>query len=291
MKKFRILVLAVSAAVIAVFLFRAVRDRITSDSTAPVITADEDYLEISVSATEEDLLAGMQATDNLDGDVTDTLVVVSKTKFISDRTRRVNYAAFDRNNNVGAYSRTITYTDYRSPHFSISQPMRFLNGETVDFLRSVRADDCLDGDLTRQIKITFGQLQPISDTVSAQKLNLLVTNSAGDSADLELTATFEDYTTFNQPAPALSAYIIYVQKGERPDYHSYLQGIWSAGSVRSFSDMELDPSGDIRVLDSTVRYNSPGVYTATFQLLRVGDKAGKTQTEPGTATMIVVVEE
>ncbi len=100
---------------------------------------------------------------------------------------------------------------------------------------------------------------------------------------------FEDYNSFNTPAPALSNYIIYTEQGVRPDYSSYLKGIWISGNVRSFSDAKYDPTSDVRFSDSAVNYNTPGVYTVTFQLSQA-DKNGTNRTDQGSATMIVVVE-
>ena len=274
-----------------VFSFTSLRDYITSDYTAPVIHADSDSLQLSVTAGEEELPAGLSASDNIDGDVSDTLVVVSKTKFFTKGTLRVNYAAFDRNNNVGIAARNLTYTDYYSPRFSMSQPLRFASGNsTYNYLKHVTAFDCLDGNITQQIKITFGDSESISNTSTRQRVNIQVTNSAGDTSSLELWAFFEDYNSYSVPAPALTNYIVYVQQGERPDYNSYLRGIWSAGNVRSFDDAGYDRATDVRISDSGVNYNIPGVYSATYQLSRE-NKDGSGRTALGTATMIVVVED
>ena len=291
MRKFRYLVLAFFAVVFVVFSFTRVKEYITSDYTAPVIHADSDSIQVSVMATEEDLLAGMSAVDNLDGDVTNTLVVVSKSKFIGKGTLRVNYAAFDQNNNVGIAARYLTFTDYHSPRFSMSQPLRFLSNNTDNnYLKNIRANDCLDGNITQQIKINFGDTEATSNNSTRRKLYIQVTNSAGDTSSLELWATFEDYNTYNTPAPALSNYIVYTQPGVRPDYNSYLKGIWIAGSVRSFSDAKYDQTSDVRISDSSVNYNTPGVYTVIYQLSQTA-KGGTERIDQGRATMIVVVED
>lgn len=290
MRKFRYLILAFFAVVLVVFSFTRVKEYITSDFTAPVIHADSDSQQVSVSAGEEDLLAGMTAVDNLDGDVTNTLVVVSKSKFISKGTLRVNYAAFDKNNNVGIAARNLTYTDYYSPRFSMSQPMRYVSGNTNNnYLKYIRATDCLDGNITQQIKITFGNTESTSNTSTRQKMYIQVTNSAGDTSTLELWATFEDYNSYSTPAPALSNYIVYTQTGVRPDYRSYLSGIWNSGNVRSFSDAGYNADEDVSFSDIGVNYNVPGVYTAVFQLSRE-EKGGTGRISLGCANMIVVVE-
>ena len=291
MRKLRYLVLAFFAVVFVVFSVSYVKEYITSDFTAPVIHADSDSLQVSVMAGDDELIAGMSAVDNLDGDVTNTLVVVSKSKFISKGTLRVNYAAFDKNNNVGIAARNLTYTDYHSPRFSMSQPLRFLSGNTDNnYLKNIKASDCLDGNITQQIKINFGDSEATSNSSTRRKLYIQVTNSAGDTSSLELWATFEDYNSYNTPAPALSDYIVYTQQGVRPDYNSYLKGVWIAGNVRSFSDAKYDQTNDVRFSDSAVNYNAPGVYTVKFQLSYI-EKGETERTDQGSATMIVVVED
>ena len=293
MRRLRLLLLVFFLVVFAVFLASNIREYLTSDYIAPVISADSEVLQLSVEAADEELLAGMQAIDNLDGDVSDSLVVVSKSKFIAANTRIVNYAVFDSNNNVGTFTRKLVYTDYHSPRFVLTAPMRFVAGNSnYDYLRHVRAIDCLDGNLTSQIKITFGDTETASENMSQQKINLLVTNSAGDSSSLVLTASFEDYDSYSKAAPALTDYIIYVTQGEKPNLRAYLTGIWTAGNIRKFSDLGFDPERDVSIDDSKVDYNTPGVYTATYKLSRATPNAtgGVFRTDFGTATMIIVVE-
>lgn len=291
MRNLRIVVCLFFAVVFVVFSFTSVRDYILSDYTAPVIHADTDSLFLSVDADESELLTGMSASDNIDGDVSSTLVVVSKTKFVSKGTLRVNYAAFDKNNNVGIAARNLTYTDYYSPRFAMSQPLRFVSGNSSNnYLKYITAYDCLDGNITQQIKITFGDSESTSNTTSRERVNIQVTNSAGDTSSLELWAIFEDYNSYSVPAPALNNYILYINSGERPDYTEFLQGVWTAGNVRSFEDSGYRPSEDVRVNDSGVNYNVPGIYTVTFQLSKA-DKEGEGRTVQGVASMVVVVED
>ena len=138
MRLLRLIIVLFSLAVFVVFGITRYREYITSDYVAPVISADTDSISVSVNATDADLLAGMSAKDNLDGDVSETLFVVSKSKFLRDTTRRVDYAAFDKSNNVGLYSRELTYTDYVSPHFTLAKPLHFLNSySSHDYLKDL----------------------------------------------------------------------------------------------------------------------------------------------------------
>ena len=285
MRKLRIAILIFFCAAAVFFAYTRIRERMTTDYHAPVIQADSDTLQVSVSAGDEELLSGMSAYDNLDGDVTDTLVVASRGKFSSKGTLHVNYAAFDKNRNVGVYSREVIFTDYVSPHFRMDAPLRFASGGSVpDYLEHITAQDCLDGNITQQIKITAGRTVAVSDTVTRQTMNLQVTNSCGDSAVLELTASMEDYTTLNRPAPALRDYILYAEKNGELDLRGNLTGIWTGGSVHSFEEMEFDPEVDVTVDEDALDYRTPGAYTVVYRLSRDG-------VELGSAELIVVVEE
>ena len=290
MKRLRIILLAFFAVVFIAFAVNRVLEFITSDSEAPVITAEQDKLELSVTATDEDLLVGMTALDSLDGNVTDTLTVVSKSHFITKGTQRINYAAFDKNNNVGTYSREVTYVDYHSPHFHMKRPLRFVSGNsTYDYLSRITVEDCLDGDLTQQIKITTGETENVGDSASTRQINLQVTNSAGDTVVLDLTARFEEYDTYNTSAPALDDYILYVPLGERPDYASHLIGILSGNRLREFKDTSYNAAENVTINDSEVDYQTPGVYSVKYQLAYTNKEGLLVRL--GTTTLIVIVED
>ena len=251
MRRLRLLLLVFFLVVFAVFMFSSIRDYVTSDYEAPVITSDDESMSLSVNDSEDLLLAGMSAQDNLDGDVTNSIVVVSKSKFIAKATRNVSYAAFD------------------------------------------RATDCLDGNLSSQIKVTVGSKEISNESVSEQPVHFLVTNSAGDSSSIELVATYEDYETYSKASPALTDYIIYLKIGEKPNYRAYLDGIWTAGNTRKFSDLKFDPDEDVSIDDSKVDYRNPGVYKVTYKLTRGTPAAdgGTYRTDFGTTTLYVVVED
>lgn len=294
MRRLRLLLLVFFLVVFAVFMFNSIREYVTSDYVAPEISAGSEQMSLSVNDSDEALLQGMSAQDNLDGDVTDSIVVVSKSKFIAKATRNVSYAAFDKSNNVGTYVRKLVYTDYHSPRFVLSEPLRFVAGNSsYDYLRHMRATDCLDGNLSSQIKITMGDTETASESSSKQSIHFLVTNSAGDSSSLVLVATYEDFESYSKASPALTDYIIYIKTGEKPNYRSYLEGIWTAGNTRKFSDLGFNPDEDISIDDSKVNYKTPGVYTVTYKLTRGTPMAdgGTYRTDYGTASLFVVVED
>jgi hypothetical protein len=276
MRRLRILIVIFFLIVLVVFGVTRVREQLTSDYEPPEITADSDTIFLSVNATDAEYLAGMTAYDKKDGDVTNTLVVASKTKFSSKGTLRVNYAAFDNNSNVGTYTREVTYTDYHSPHLSLTSPLRYIEGSTkVDYLTAFSADDCIDGNISTKIRVSTGNKEIVSDELATEPVTVQVTNSAGDTSALELTARYESYADYSQPAPSLSDYIIYATVGDvRPDLRANINGVWSSGAVRRFEATNYSFT-DITVNDSGVDYNTPGVYPITYSLSRTlnGEKS------------------
>lgn len=286
MRRLRIGILIFFLAVAAFFAASFLYERVTSDTQGPVIKAENDSITVSVSATDEDLMQGLTANDNLDGDVTDTLVVVSKSKFVEKGVLHVTYAAFDQNNNVGTYSREVTFNDYISPRFHLYAPLRYVGESTgSDYLENITAEDCIDGNITSQIKISLGRTIPLSDNVVEQKVNLQVTNSCGDSTVLELTVTTEDFATYNKQAPSLKEYVVYLRRGESIDLNSYPNGIWAGGKVKSFDDAGFDPNTNISLFNGGLNVDVPGIYRVTYSLVL---DTGETL---GTAALIVVVEE
>ncbi|MDO4332593.1 MAG: hypothetical protein Q4C58_07865 [Eubacteriales bacterium] len=87
---------------IAVCIFLLARQ----DRTVPVISFSEEPVIYSESMNEDQLLEGVTATDDADGDVSDTLVI-EKIAETSDGKVIVTYAALDSSNNVAKVSRIL----------------------------------------------------------------------------------------------------------------------------------------------------------------------------------------
>ena len=285
MRILRIAILVFFVITTGVFAYTVIERRLTVDYNPPSISADEDVIMVSIASPEEDLLKGMRAVDNIDGDVTNTLMVVSKSKFIAKGTQMVNYAAFDKNKNVGTASREVIYIDYVSPRLHLKSPLRYAAGTTgIDYLKNMTAEDCLDGNITQQIKINLGNVTTISNLATLQQINVQVTNSGGDTSSLELSISMEDYLLFSQQAPALREYIAYVPCGGVIDLDSYVIGIWAAGNVKSFADAKLGPE-NVSVNRNGLDCNTPGLYHVVYSL------TGNAGEELGTADLIVIVED
>lgn len=252
----------ITAAVFGVYTFNEIRNR---DDEAPVITSEMDELFVSVNATREELMQGLSASDNKDGDVTDSIVMVSSSYFITGTTVKMTYAAFDESNNVGTYTRKVTYTDYSSPRFSLSSPLVFTSHSNPDYLAHVSAYDVLDGDITSKVTLIAQDSTYTDSDTRTIPMVFQVTNSVGDTAEVYVNADQVTQETYNRPAPALNEYIIYTPVGQHPDYRGKIAGIRSGSKVRNF-DEDYYTQDQISVDSSRVDIAEPGSYSVTYIL-------------------------
>ncbi len=249
------------------------------DVKGPVITSDADLIEVSVSATEEDFLIGMTAVDDVDGDITDSLIVSGMSLVNADEhTRVITYAVFDSSNNVSTYSRTVKYTDYEPPIFSLSRQLVFNEGEKVAVLSYINAYDLLDGDISRNVKLISGDVT--YNSVGHYPVVLGVSNSCGDYSELELTVTIQShdrYAVANTPEIELTDYLVYINAGEAFDPASYIKKVYSKVEGENISTENVS-------IKSGVDVNVPGKYTVTYSAMNT---LGYT----GDSNLIVIVRE
>ncbi|MGN0292602.1 MAG: hypothetical protein ACI4D3_01220 [Lachnospiraceae bacterium] len=265
------------------------------DDTAPVITCDTDAIEISTEDPESALLEGVTASDDKDGDITDEIAVEHIGPFLSDGSREVTYVVCDSFHNTGRAVRTLTYSDYESPRFSISSQLRFPAGKELDILQYLTAEDKLDGNLTGKIRLTHGYI-PYQPEVGNYELGYQVSNSAGDVAGIDLLVEIynpEDigYT----PAVNLSDYVVYIRKGKTFDPWKYIDNVTigsrkfefkegsagqSAAEGTKVQGLFGDPANreekdkiieeleyrDIYI-ENQVDTRKPGVYTVTYTII------------------------
>ena len=257
--------------------------RVRSDTTAPVITVDEQLLEISALEPREALLQGVSAADTRDGDVTASLVVESVRLLRSDGTAEVTYAAFDRAGNVAKHSREVRFHDYVSPRFALSEPLLFSQTSSYDVLSLISASDILDGDITHRIRATvLDDVQP--GYTGTHHIQFRVTNSLGEMVELVLPVEIYTPGVF-EGRLVLTDYLVYLQQGDSFQAKNYLESFSIGREEVSLlggmpRDMELETTGKVRT-------DVPGVYTVDYQVSReVGG-----QTYSAYSRLIVVVEE
>lgn len=213
--------LIVSVAFCAMFAY----DRLMLDHEAPVIICDGEPLYVSVNATDRELCAGLIATDDVDGDITDRIIVRKVSQLVSSSSATVSYVVFDSSSNVCTYSRYVTYTDYRTPTFTQLKPLIY----NVDSLASLEgyivANDVIDGDITDRIRINSNNFT--SAVEGNYPLHISVTNSLGDTSTIDTVVQIRNITPVH-PMIELKEYLIYTKLGQElgvTELRSYIASV------------------------------------------------------------------
>lgn len=221
--------LSVILTVIAVVLFIAtvmLPSRL-EDHAAPVISMDSDQVEISVTDDDTAILAGVTAQDAEDGDVTASLLVESLSNFVSPGERTATIVAFDSDNHITKATRTVHYTDYTTPTFSLSKPFSFPTGtKTENIAANLTAQDCLDGNITRRITRTNLEGSTFNpDVPGVYAMTFSVSNSAGDVEKFNASVEIYDNTTANLLSLSLSQAMVYLPRNSAFNPSDYLSTV------------------------------------------------------------------
>lgn len=249
----------------------------SADRTLPVIEMDTDTVTVPVDGGDEAILEGVTATDEKDGDITDSLFIESRTNFVEKGRFRVTITVSDKDNHVTKAEREVVYSDYTSPKFSLSGPLKFLtareNQDDLDIASGLSAYDVVDGNISNNIKIS-GDYSLLSNTPGEYPMEFAVTNSMGETAKLPVTVTI--YSAADErglPEITLKEYLINTPVGNGADvaalidqieYHNDVyrradDGNFYTGDYDEEGNPVMIPGDAIRI-DTQVDWNTPGVY-------------------------------
>lgn len=281
MRKIRLAVVGVFILSLIAFIVFNIVNKVTTDSTPPVITSESDTVTVSVAAEESELLAGLTATDDEDGDLTGEIMISSMSNFTEPGKRTVSYVVFDASNNASTLTRNLEYTDYTAPQIKLTQPLRYGLNEMEDasLTENMSVQDCLDGDITQQIRATFNDGSYIA-MAGEYGITVQVSNSAGDTCSVPLTVTVTDPAEESgKYYPMLSDYIVYAPVGGYVDLTSLLIGLENSSTQYLFADANPSAPGGIEsvAIGGAVDYNTPGTYTVDYQFTSASGATGTTK--------------
>ena len=203
--------------VVTALLYTAtgVMEHFSGADEGPVIECGGEIIEVSVHATEAELLAGVTARDDRDGDLTDRIIVGGVSKLVGTDLAKVTCLVFDSDDNMATLTRQVRYTDYRRPMFQLTEPLEFASTRDAKLLSRIRVTDSVDGDISGKARVSTlwatGHDQVYSATVT-------VTNSMGDIADVEVPVIIRATPS----AIRLRQQIVYVTAGDRFDPMGYV---------------------------------------------------------------------
>lgn len=229
------------------------------DFTYPVIISEIDELELSVNSTNDELLMGLRAEDEKDGDLTDSIIVAEKSFFQkNEATCRVKYVVFDSNHNSATLTRNVHYKDYTSPKFTLEDPLVYTVGDNIRYLDYIKAQDVLDGDISEKIKV-------VSSNISNYKggnfpVVLEVSNSYGDKQSVQVMVQVNEKKSV--PEIRLKTYMIYLEPGSEFDPYELIVKAETAEGAR------LDKK-DV-VITGNVDTEKEGCYQLTYSIEHEG---------------------
>lgn len=281
MRRIRLAVVGIFVLSLIAFIVFNIVNRVTTDSTPPVITSESDTVTVSVAAEESELFAGLTATDDEDGDLTGEIMISSMSNFTEPGKRTVSYVVFDASNNASTLTRNLEYTDYTAPQIKLTQPLRYSLNEMEDasLTENMSVQDCLDGDITQQIRATFNDGSYIA-MAGEYGITVQVSNSAGDTCSVPLTVTVTDPAEESgKYYPMLSDYIVYAPVGGYVDLTSLLIGLENSSTQYLFADANPSAPGGIEsvAIGGAIDYNTPGTYTVDYQFTSASGVTGTTK--------------
>ena len=233
----------------------------------PVIESDGETLEIPCEYTKEDLLLGVTASDEEDGDLTDQIVAGSFSRFVDPGVTGLTYVVFDSEGQSASLTREVRFTDYHSPRFALSEPLVFREGEGsyTEAMERLDAVDQLDG--SRKDWIIQTDTDVNYSTAGNYTMSVEVTNSLGDTASAGLPVHVVNAQSRNVQI-ALTQGIVYLEAGGEIDPASYISGVTGPNGAA------LDP-GAVSA-QSGVDVNTPGCYEIHYQASDGAGNAGET---------------
>lgn len=257
MKTLRIITVFLFVLSLALYLGVSYRYNNLLDRVSPQIRCESEVLQVSVNAENSELLAGVTATDNRDGDLTGQIMIQGISRLLTEDTVRVTYVVMDSSGNIASCTRLVRYTDYTPPKIELRDIPVYstdLQHNALSVLNeTLSATDVKDGDLSGDIRIIASGID-----VSVERtytLSLEVTNSLGDSEVVPLTIVIDNDGAAN-PLVTLTEYITYVDVGSSFNPKTCIDTL--NGSFYRGRNSGL-------TIDSQVDTSTPGTYQVRYQ--------------------------
>lgn len=233
------------------------------DTVPPVILSENDEIHVAVGFSPEELLQGLTAKDDRDGDLTKEIMIGKVSDFTEKGVSKVEYLVFDKENNAGKYERTVHFDNYTSPKFELTKPLMYKINDTITMSDRLVAKDVITGDISNKIK--FESANVVQNQEGIYQITVSVKNPFGDYVKESFPVNIVDTSEYGEQIQ-LNTYLLYVSAGSAiSDPLSYVE------KVTDENGAELDHAA-IRVtqnVDTTV----PGYGQVRYEL---DDASGKT---------------
>lgn len=236
-----------------------------SRGSKPSIDVDASVLTVSVKDPTSVLLKGVKANDEEDGDISSSVIIESISAFDENMQRTINYAVFDSDGNVSRMVRSMRYSDYSAPVFSIKKAFVMYSLPDYSVLNEyVSAYSTVDGDLSSSIKIESIEYDGFQGDITFS-----VSDSCGNKVYYNQSVTLVNKVISNEIK--LSTYEVSLPAGTR-----YF-------NARSYIVSISGPLGDLSRyinqvnINDNVNYDVPGTYDIVYTYTSDDDSFGATK--------------
>lgn len=266
MRIIKITLAALLVLVGAVYCLTTARKYLSGSSVPPTISCSSDTLEVSVHDEDAVLLAGVTASDKQDGDLTSQIHIQGVSKLLTNDTAKISYIVFDSHGNAASVSRTLRYTDYEKPHFTVKSALVYAENQDIALLDRIGVTDVVDGDITSAVRVSA--LAPTSDP-EVQTVTIQATNSMGDTTQVTLPLVIYSGTMV-RPDVNLTEYLVYLDQGGSFSPRSYLSSVSTPIGPGDLNAVQISGSVDTQVPGTYyVYYRYPYNLTAALSVLTV----------------------
>lgn len=243
---------------------------------APTLTCsvEGDVIEVTCATTDEEIAKYVTAHDSKDGDISDKVAVRRDMYFITKGVSGITFAVCDSDNNVAKLYKTIRYSDYEPPKIFLRSDLIIHQGNPISLPRFFRVEDVFAGTISNRLKVMSADYDYMD--VGTYTINCKVSNNYGDTREMnfDVIVTDEDYSDVKI---SLSEYLLYVKKGETPDFASYIKEVINNNEYNfSVANVQINASG--------YDPSNPGMYSVFYSI----NQGEKTVTK---TRIIVIVEE
>ena len=215
MRAIRWILCALLAVTTVLFAATGVMEALSHKDEGPTLEYNEEILEVSIHASEAELLSGVTARDDQDGDLTHRIIVGGVSKLMGTDLAQVTCLVFDSDDNMASLIRQVRYTDYRRPVFQLTEPLEYASTDEARLLSRVRVTDSVDGDISHRARVST--LWPTEDK-NIYSATITVTNSLGDLAEVEVPVMIRSTPS----GIRLRQQIVYVSAGRSFDPMAYV---------------------------------------------------------------------
>lgn len=249
-----------------ILIFKVVND---GTDALPVIQIDNEVLTISVHDGEDVLLNHVSASDEEDGDLSQSVFIYNISSFNENNQRTVTYGVFDSSNQLVTSSCLLQYSDYRAPRFSSNRS--FINlSMASDILSEIHADSVVDGNISNRMSVTK------SEKNDRMVYEISVTDSTGTTSSLEVVDEINLKALYSSIDIKLTDYILYLHVGDHINLYNYIDSIQTSMGVNNDLIWEMD-------IETNFNSYEKGIYEAKFSLNRANG-------DYGLSKMIIIVE-